>query len=51
MASQAKKELNNSSLAAKKVRREGTNEVDSDISSDSDKQQALRYHQDMNLVG
>ena len=51
MASQAKKELNHSSLAAKKVRREGSNEVDSDISSDSDKQHALRYHQDMNLVG
>ena len=50
MATQTKKDLNGSSLAAKKVRREGSNNVDSDISSESDQHRALRYEQNMNLV-
>lgn len=51
MATQTKKDLNSSSLAARKVRREGSNNVDSDISSDSDQHRALRNEQNMNLVG
>jgi len=50
MATQTKKDLNGSSLAAKKVRREGSNNVDSDISSESDQHRALRFEQNMNLV-
>lgn len=51
MATQTKKDLNNTSLAARKVRREGSNNVGSDISSDSDQHRALRNEQNMNLVG
>jgi hypothetical protein len=50
MATQTKKDLNSSSLAAKKVRREGSNNVDSDISSESDHHRALRFEQNMSLV-